>query len=62
MLVITSFKRLIAALAVILPASALVLSPVMAATPAKAVKAHHTTVHKVTAHKTSHAKKTTATS
>jgi len=56
-LVITSFKRLIAALAIILPAAALVTSPVMAASHAKAK--HHTSVHKASAHK--HAKKTTAT-
>jgi hypothetical protein len=55
-LVNTSFKRFIAALAFVLPAAALVASPVMAATHAKA---HHTAVHKVSAHKT-HAKKTTA--
>jgi hypothetical protein len=55
-LVITSFKRLIAALAILLPAAALVTSPVMAATPAKA-KSHHVSVHKAAVHKTSHAKK-----
>ncbi|MDR3530216.1 MAG: hypothetical protein P4L90_06660 [Rhodopila sp.] len=52
----TSFKRLIAALAFVLPAAALVISPVMAASQAK--KPHHASVHKVSAHK-SH-KKTTA--
>ena len=57
MLVITSFKRLIAALAIVLPAAALVTSPVMAASHKKT---HHTAVHKVSAHKTSHAKKATA--
>jgi hypothetical protein len=52
-LVITSFKRLIAALVIILPAAALVTSPVMAASHAKAK--HHTSVHKASAHK--HARK-----
>ncbi len=61
MLVITSFKRLIAALAIVLPAAALVTSPVMAASHKKT---HHTAVHKVSAHKVSahkasHAKKVT---
>jgi hypothetical protein len=55
MLMINSFKRLIAALAFVLPAAALVVSPVMAATHAKA-KTHHTSIHKVSMHK-SHAKK-----
>jgi hypothetical protein len=60
MLVITSFKRLIAALAIVLPAAALVASPVMAASHAKTAKSHHTTsVHKA-AHKT-HAKKASTT-
>jgi hypothetical protein len=54
--VIISFKRLIAALALIVPAAALVTSPVMAATPAK-TKPHHAAVHKASVHKTSHAKK-----
>ncbi len=39
-LVITSFKRLIAALAFIVPAAALVTSPVMAASQTK-TKTHH---------------------
>jgi hypothetical protein len=56
--VITSFKRLIAALAIILPAAALVTSPVMAATPTKA-KTHHVSIHKTSMHKT-HAKKVAA--
>jgi hypothetical protein len=56
MLVNTSFKRLIAALAFVLPAAALVVSPVMAASHAKT---HHSSVHKASAHK-SHSKKTTA--
>jgi hypothetical protein len=56
--VITSFKRLIAALAVILPAAALVTSPVMAASQTK-TKPHHVLIHKASIHKT-HAKKTTA--
>jgi hypothetical protein len=61
MLVITSFKRLIAVLAVILPAAALVTSPVMAASKAKTAKTHHTTsVHKASAHKTTHTRKTTS--
>jgi hypothetical protein len=55
--VITSFKRLIAALVIILPAAALVTSPVMAASHAKAK--HHMSVHKASAHK--HAKKMTTT-
>ena len=50
----TSFKRLIAALAFVLPVAALVSSPVMAASLHKkhhvAVHKHH--VHKVSAHKT----------
>jgi hypothetical protein len=57
-LVITSFKRLIAALAFVLPAAALVTSPVMAASHTK-TKAQHASVHKASAHK-SHSKKTTA--
>ncbi len=58
MLVITSFKRLIAALAFVVPAAALVTSPVMAASHTKTK--HHTAVHKASVHKASHAKKTTA--
>jgi hypothetical protein len=50
-LVNTSFKRLIAALAFVLPALALAASPVMAASQTKA-KHHHTSVHKASAHKT----------
>ncbi len=53
---ITSFKRLIAALAFVLPAAALVTSPVMAASHTKAK--HHTSVHKASSHRT-HAKKAT---
>jgi hypothetical protein len=49
--VITSFKRLIAALAFVLPALALAASPVMAASQTK-VKHHHASVHKVSTHKT----------
>jgi hypothetical protein len=56
--VITSFKRLIAALAVILPAAALVTSPVMAASLTK-TKPHHVSVHKASVTKTTHTKKTT---
>jgi hypothetical protein len=56
MLVITSFKRLIAALAFVVPAAALVASPVMAANQTKP-KTHHTSTHKSGSHKTSHAKK-----
>ena len=52
---IISFKRLIAALAVVLPAAALVTSPVMAASHTK-TKPHHTSVHKASMHK-SHANK-----
>jgi hypothetical protein len=51
--------RLIAAVALILPAAALVSSPVLAATSAK--KVHHLSVHKASAHK-SHKKTTSATS
>jgi hypothetical protein len=58
-----SFKRLIAALAILLPAAALVTSPVMAqapaATPAKP-KPHHVSVHKAAVHKPTHAKKAPA--
>jgi hypothetical protein len=53
--VITSFKRLIAALAFVLPAAAFAASPVMAASHTKA-KSHHASVHKVSMHKT-HSKK-----
>jgi hypothetical protein len=56
--VITSFKRLIAALAFILPVAALVTSPVMAASHTKA-KPHHMSVHKASMHK-HHSKKMTA--
>jgi flagellar biosynthesis protein FliP len=56
-LVITSFKRLIVALAFVLPAAALVTSPVMAASHTKAK--HHVSVHKASTHKT-HSKKSTA--
>jgi hypothetical protein len=55
-LVITSFKRLIAALAFVLPAAALVTSPLMAASQAK-TKPHHASVHKGGAHKAPQAKK-----
>jgi hypothetical protein len=56
--VITSFKRLIASLAFVLPVVALAASPAMAATKAKTTKTHHVTaVHKAAAHKTTHAKK-----
>jgi hypothetical protein len=55
--VITSFKRLIVALAFVVPAAALVTSPVMAASHTRAK--HHASVHKASAHKTHHAKKTT---
>ena len=54
----TSFKRLIAALAFVLPAAALVASPVMAASHTKS-KPHHTSIHKTSMHK-SHGKKITA--
>jgi len=57
--VITSFKRLIATLAVIVPAAALVTSPAMAMSQPKA-KSHHTSSHKTVAHKTTHTKKTPA--
>ena len=52
---ITSFKRLIATLAFMLPVAALVASPVMAANHTNA-KTHHPSVHKAS-HKT-HSKKT----
>lgn len=55
---ITSFKRLIVALAFVVPAAALVSSPVMAASQTKA-KHHHVSAHKVSTHKT-HAKKASA--
>jgi hypothetical protein len=55
-LVTISFKRLIAALAIILPAAALVTSPVMAASQTKTK--HHVSIHKAS-HKTTHAKKAT---
>jgi hypothetical protein len=55
--VIISFKRLIVALAFVVPAAALVTSPVMAASHTRAK--HHASVHKASAHKTHHAKKTT---
>jgi hypothetical protein len=61
MLVITSFKRLIAALAFVLPVVALATSPVMAATQAKTTKTHHTSIHKASVHKTTHPKKKTPT-
>lgn len=58
LLVITSFKRLIAATAFILPVVALAGSPAMAATKTKTVTHHTTVVHKTAAHKTTtHAKK-----
>jgi hypothetical protein len=61
MLVITSFKRLIAALAFIVPVAALVTSPVMAASQTKTTKTHHVSaLHKTVAHKTVHTKKTIA--
>jgi hypothetical protein len=60
MLVITSFKRLIVALAFVVPVAALVTSPVMAASHTKTSKPHHVSVHKASAHKTTHAKKLTA--
>ena len=58
---ITSFKRLIAALAIVVPAAALVTSPVMAASQTKTIKTtHHTaSIHKTVAHKTTHTKKVT---
>jgi hypothetical protein len=56
-----SFKRLIAALAFILPAAALVTSPVMATSQTKTTKTHHVApIHKTVAHKTTHTKKTIA--
>jgi hypothetical protein len=57
--VTTSRKRLVAALAFVLPVAALVATPAMAAKHHKA-KTHH--VHKVAAHKAHKAKKTTAAS
>ena len=54
---IISFKRLIAALAFVLPAAALVVSPVMAATHTHA-KTHHS-IHKASSHKM-HSRKATA--
>jgi hypothetical protein len=55
MLVTILFKRLIVALAFVLPAAAFVASPVMAKT-----KTHHTSVHKVSHHKTAKPAPTTA--
>jgi hypothetical protein len=49
-LVTTTYKRLIAALAFVLPAAALVATPVMAASQTKA-KTHHSSVHKASHHK-----------
>jgi hypothetical protein len=46
----TFFKRLIAALAIVLPAAALVSSPVFAATTTKA-RHHHVSIHKASVHK-----------
>lgn len=48
----TSFKRLIAALAIVLPVTALVASPVMAATHHHKHVKHTTAVHKTSTHKT----------
>ena len=53
---ITLLKRTAIALAVVVPATALVAAPVMATTPAKAK--HHVSIHKAS-HKT-HAKKSVA--
>jgi hypothetical protein len=47
--VFTSFKRLIAALALVVPVLALAASPVMAASHTK--KPHHSSVHKASGHK-----------
>lgn len=47
-----SFKRLIAALVIVLPAAALVSSPVLAQTHAKAK--HTASVHTASVHKVSH--------
>ncbi len=52
-----SFKRLIAALVVVLPAAALISSPVLAASQGKS-KLHHVSVHKASTHKV-HSKKVT---
>jgi hypothetical protein len=48
----TSYKRLIVALALVLPAAALVSSPVLAASQGK-TKTHHSSVHKASGHKSS---------
>ena len=55
---IPSLKRLIVALAFVVPAAALVTSPVMAASHHHRAK-HHASAHKVSAHKTRHARKNT---
>jgi hypothetical protein len=55
--VITSIKRLSAALAFVVSSAALVASPAMATTHTHANKAHHS-VHKASSHKM-HSKKTT---
>jgi hypothetical protein len=58
--VTTSRTRLFAALAFVLPVAALVASPAMATTKAKA---HHTAIHKTSTHKaSSHKAKTSHTS
>jgi hypothetical protein len=50
-----NLTRLIAAVALIVPAAALVSSPVLAATSTKSK--HHVSVHKASSHKTAHHKK-----
>ncbi len=61
----TSFKRLTVALAIILPAAALTIAPVMAASHShshshsNSKKPHHASVHKASTHKTAHSTRTT---
>jgi hypothetical protein len=57
-LVITSFKRLIAALVFVMPVVALVASPVMAATHTR-TRHHHSAIHHASLHK-SHSKRITS--
>ncbi len=54
----TSRKRLITALAFVLPLAALAASPAMAAKSHKG-QTHHSSVHKTSAHKTPHKSKST---
>ncbi len=57
----TSCKRLVAALALILPAAALVSTPVLASSTSGTGKTHHASNHKSGGHKSASHKKTTST-